>query len=63
LRTFLDSLAQAEESRSSDFCRKVHSASLAWARWSSPEQDLRKQNKMLSRVFSPRREYFRSGKN
>jgi len=25
----LDSLAQVEESRSSDFCRKVHSASLA----------------------------------
>jgi len=32
LRIFLDTLAQAEESRPSDFCRKVHSASLARAR-------------------------------
>jgi len=56
LRVFLDSLVQAEESRSSDFCRKIHSANLVRARWSSREWVLRKQNKMLSRVFSPRRE-------
>jgi len=31
LRIFLDRLAQVEESRSSDFCRKIHSASPAWA--------------------------------